>query len=102
MPRELVTLAAPNVPMIQQYVCPSMNITGSMSMHGALISNMSWIQMGLPVNAGYDNVAFTYQPSLFDNPPPFYARTYPWAMTKVKDADRRCLEEPEVRDPRCE
>lgn len=102
MPRELVTVAQPNVPMIASYVCPNLSITGAFAAHGSLITNMSWNQLPMITNAGYQRSNFTYAKGLYDNPPPFSTLSYPWAMTKVKDADKRCFEGEEVSRPRCE
>lgn len=102
---EFVTLAPPAVNLAGRECSAPVGLYGSFAGHGQLLASIVWPDVrtgGLTPRVGYTRPQLRYNRNLFRNPAPFFPTALPWGVAKVKDADRRCLSQPNAGDPRCE
>ncbi len=103
---ELVTQAAPATDLTNRS-CPNLRMEGSFAAHGQLVAALRWPDVRNPGTftpvVGYNGSDLRYNDNFFLSPPPFFPTATPWAVTKVKDADSRCLTTTSIAgDPTCE
>lgn len=100
-----VTIAPPPV-NLNGSDCGQVRLNGSFSGHGQQVLAMRWTDARRPGSftpiVGYSRWTLSYSRNLFLTPPPFFPIATPWGVTKVKDADSRCLVGSGLGDPTCE
>jgi hypothetical protein len=105
VPPEFVTLAPPSVNLNGRACGGTTSFFGSFSGHGQFVASIRWpdVRTGnLTPAVGYTAPYLRYNRNLFLVPPPYFPTALPWAVSKVKDADKRCLVAPNAGDPSCE
>lgn len=105
IPPEVVTIAPPAIALAGRD-CGDIALNGSFAAHGQQVLAIRWADARNPGSftptVGYSRSTLRYNRNLFVAPPPFFPIATPWGVTKVKDADTRCLQGPRAGDPRCE
>ncbi|MCW2923065.1 MAG: hypothetical protein JWM98_469 [Thermoleophilia bacterium] len=102
---EFVTLAPPAVALGGRECSGAVRFHGAFAGHGQFLASIKWpdiVNGGVTPSVGYSNPALDYNDNLYLNPPPFFPAATPWSMTRVKDADTKCLIGPEAGNPACE
>lgn len=106
IPAEFVTIAPPAISFQGRSCGEGTSLLGSFSAHGQFIASIVWPDVMNPGGelgpVGYERPELSYNRNLFVNPPPYFPTATPWAVTKVKDADTRCLVGTTAEDPTCE
>ena len=102
IPPEWVLKDAPPVSTLDGWECNAdLALEGSFATHGQFVASMGWGTSTGKKDVGYPSVGMVYEQRLYSVPPPFYPTTLPWGITKVGDADSRCLVASERANPFC-
>lgn len=103
LPPEWVTRFAPPTRLDNRDCSRPLRLRGSFASHGQFASSLSWKseQGDVLGPVGYTQIVMEYNKRFYDNPPPYYPTTLPWAMTTVREADARCLTTTTYMDPAC-
>lgn len=84
MPVEWTTYARP---VLTPY-CDRVHINGAIASHYAPVLEWSWTNF---YKAGFEHREYTWDPTLRENPPPYFPLTRTWQAETTKDANLDCL-----------